>query len=89
MKNVKYEGVYPYMHNHSIQIFLFTSRRKINGLALLFLKCMKKWKEEAGDNQFLYKTKMKAYKKLKCAFQGKHRESCVSLMSLAKNIFHK
>jgi hypothetical protein len=70
MKNVKYEGVYPRMHNHSIHIFLFTSRRKNNGLALLFLKWMKKWKEESRDNQSLYKTTMKEDNKFKYAFRG-------------------
>jgi hypothetical protein len=49
---------------------LFTSRRKINGLALLFLKWMKKWKEEAGDNQSLYKTTVKADNKFKYVFRG-------------------
>jgi hypothetical protein len=73
MKNVKYEGVYPCMHNNSIQILLFISRRKINGLALLFLRWMKKWKEEARDNQSLYNTTMKAYNKFKYTFRGNIR----------------
>jgi hypothetical protein len=36
-----------------------TPRNKVNGPALLSLKWMKKWKEEAGYNQSLYKTAVK------------------------------
>jgi hypothetical protein len=50
---------------------------------------MKKWKEEAGDNQFLYKTTVKEDRKFKCAFQGKHRGKCVSLVLLTKNILQE
>jgi hypothetical protein len=39
--------------------FSLTSRRKIYGLALLTLKWMKKWRAEAGGNEFFYKTTMK------------------------------
>jgi hypothetical protein len=35
MKNVKYEGFYPCMHNHSTESALI-SRRKIDGSALYF-----------------------------------------------------
>jgi hypothetical protein len=45
-------------------------KEKNYGLALLTLKWMKKWKAEAGDNQFLYKTTVKADNKFKCAFRG-------------------
>jgi hypothetical protein len=45
-------------------------RRKINGPALLFFKWMKKWKEEVGDNQSLYKTEVKADKKSKYVLRG-------------------
>jgi hypothetical protein len=31
---------------------------------------MKKWKAEAGDNQFLYKTTVKADNKFNYAFRG-------------------
>jgi hypothetical protein len=49
---------------------IFTLRRNINGLALLFLKWMKKQKEEEEDNQSLYKTTVKEEKKFKCVIKG-------------------
>jgi hypothetical protein len=64
MKNVKYERVYPYMHNHSTEIYSL-----LQGLSLLDSQWMKNWKARAGDNQFLYKTTVKADSKFKC-FQG-------------------
>jgi hypothetical protein len=54
-------------------------KEKIYGFSLLSLKWMKKWQEEVGDNQFLYKTTVKADNKFKCA-SGKHHDSCVSLI---------
>jgi hypothetical protein len=45
-------------------------KEKNYGLSLLTLKWMKKWKAEAGDNQFLYKTTVKEDNKFKCAFRG-------------------
>jgi hypothetical protein len=69
MKNVKYEGVYPCMHNHSTRIYSYF-KEKIYGLALLILKWMKKWKAEVRDNRFLYKTTVKENNKFKCAFRG-------------------
>ena len=70
MKNVKYEGVYPCMHNHSTKIFSWLQGENIYGSALLTLKWMKKWEAEAGGNQFLYKTTMKANNKFNYAFKG-------------------
>jgi hypothetical protein len=52
MKSVKYEGFYHCMHNHSTGICSYLSRRKIDRLALNS-QWMKKWQEEAGNNQFL------------------------------------
>jgi hypothetical protein len=49
-------------------------------LALLFLKWMKKWKEEAGDNQSLYKTTVKVDNKFKCVFRENIITVCVSLI---------
>jgi hypothetical protein len=57
------------MHNHSTKIAL-SPRRKNNGPTLLFFKWMKKWKEEVGDNQSLYKTELKADKKSKYVLRG-------------------
>jgi hypothetical protein len=47
------------------------SRRKIDGSDLLFLKWRKKWREEARDNQTLYKIAVKADNKFKCVLGGK------------------
>jgi hypothetical protein len=46
MKNVKYEGGYPCMHNHSTRIGLLTQGEKLNAFSFIF-KWMKKWEEEA------------------------------------------
>jgi hypothetical protein len=40
------------------------------GLSLLTLKWMKKWKAKARDNQFIYKTIVKADSKFNYAFRG-------------------
>jgi hypothetical protein len=45
------------------------SKKKIYGLSLLTLKWMKKRKIEMGDNQFLYRTTVKADNNFKCAFR--------------------
>jgi hypothetical protein len=45
-------------------------KEKIYGLSLLNFKWMQKWKAEAGDIQFLYKTTTKADNKFKCDFRG-------------------
>jgi hypothetical protein len=70
MKNVKYEGVYPYMHNHSTRIFSLLQGEKLWPCSFKFSKWTKKWKAEAGDNQFLYKTTVKEDNKFKRAFKG-------------------
>jgi hypothetical protein len=71
MKSVKYEGGLSLYGAQSFnQNMLFAPRRKINGHALLFLKWMKEWKEEARDNQSLYKTTVKEDNKFKYVFMG-------------------
>jgi hypothetical protein len=70
MENVKYEEVYPYMHNHSTRISSFLQGEKFMDLLFLILKWMKKWKEKVGDNQFLYKTEVKQDNKFNYAFRG-------------------
>jgi hypothetical protein len=78
MKSVKYEGFIPVC----IIIQLESSpyfKEKIYGFSLLNLKWMKKWQEEARDNQFPYTTIMEEDNKFNCA-SGKHRDNYVRFM---------
>jgi hypothetical protein len=53
MKNVKYERVYHFVHNLSTGIFSLLQGEKLWTFSFKIIKWMKKWKIEAGDNQFL------------------------------------
>jgi hypothetical protein len=70
MENVKYEGVYPCMHKHLTKICSGLQGEIFYGLSLLNLKWMKKWKEDAGGNQFPHKTTLKANNKFNYVFRG-------------------
>jgi hypothetical protein len=70
MENVKYEGVYPCMHNHSTKICSLLQGYKFMDFLFLILKWMKKWKAKAGDNQFFYKTTVKEVNKFNLLSRG-------------------
>ena len=60
MESVKYEGVYPYKHNHSTKIFSWLQGEKFSELALLNLEMdERKGKQKRGKTNYLIKQQLK------------------------------
>jgi hypothetical protein len=76
MESFKYEGFYHCMHNHLTEICSLTLRRKTKLDLLLKSQWMKKWQEEAGDNQFFTRQQWK-YITISRVLQRRHHNSCV------------
>ena len=69
MKNVKYEGVYPCMHNHSTKILSLLQGENLR-ICSLKSQMDEEMARRSGKQPILYKTIMKVDNKFKCAFRG-------------------